>query len=147
MSSIWRSPSHHMVSGASVTLTKLLWGRVHEKLLVENELKYVQIYNQYLYYQVWEYQEAVCFYWLIWFTYGEYSCMWVFWILLTQLYVPAETERTQIPEECVVTGTSVVSDVRSGVDEERRRPSPAAPGSLCRGWPIFCRAELAQILL
>jgi len=65
MSSIWRSPSHHMVSGASVTLTKLLWGRVHEKLLVENELKYVQIYNQYLYYQVWEYQEAVCFYWLI----------------------------------------------------------------------------------
>jgi hypothetical protein len=54
-----------MVSGASVTLTKLLWGRVHEKLLVENELRYVQIYNQCLYYQVWEYQEAVCFYWLI----------------------------------------------------------------------------------
>jgi hypothetical protein len=54
-----------MVSGASVTLTKLLWGRVHAKLLVENELRYVQIYNQCLYYQVWEYQEAVCFYWLI----------------------------------------------------------------------------------
>jgi hypothetical protein len=41
-----------------------------------------------------------------------------------------ETERTQIQEERVVTGTSVVSDVRSGVDEERRRPSPAALGAL-----------------
>jgi hypothetical protein len=30
-----------MVSGASVTLTKLLWGSVHEKLLVENELSQI----------------------------------------------------------------------------------------------------------
>jgi len=42
----------------------------------------------------------------------------------------AETERTQIPEERVVTGTSVVNDMRSRVDDERRRPSPTALGVL-----------------
>ncbi|KAH9552024.1 hypothetical protein CY35_09G042800 [Sphagnum magellanicum] len=49
---------------------------------------------------------------------------------LEESFSSHETERTQIQEERVVTGTSVVSDVHSGVDEERRRPSPAALGAL-----------------
>ncbi len=49
-----------MVSGASVTLTKLLWGRVHEKFPVENELRYVQIYNQCLYYQIFGSIKRLC---------------------------------------------------------------------------------------
>jgi hypothetical protein len=47
---------------------------------------------------------------------------------------------------CVVTGTSVVSDVRSGVDEERRRPSPAALGVLVQRVTNLLRGQASTTL-
>jgi hypothetical protein len=46
----------------------------------------------------------------------------------------------------VVTGTSVVSDVRSGVDEERRRPSPAALGALVQRVTSLLRGRASTTL-
>ncbi len=46
----------------------------------------------------------------------------------------------------VVTGTSVVSDVRSGVDEERRRPSPAALGVLVQRVTNLLRGQASTTL-
>ncbi len=46
----------------------------------------------------------------------------------------------------VVTGTSVVSDVRLGVDEERRRPSPAALGVLVQRVTNLLRGQASTTL-
>jgi hypothetical protein len=43
-------------------------------------------------------------------------------------------------------GTSVVSDVRSGVDEERRRPSPAALGVLVQRVTNLLRGQASTTL-